>query len=111
MAWQGLDTDVAQEIGEGLAHGQRRRLDTAPEYTIVRTEDTGSPLVRWASAHKLLVTIAALVLFVLCMVCAFEAGHAYAEGVRTVGGFVDHLNMMRESILARLPDGWMWRNT
>jgi hypothetical protein len=57
----------------------------------------------------LVVTILAVAAYTVVM---FEAGHAYAEGVRSVGGFIDHLGEMRETYLGawlwRAPTAWLW---
>jgi hypothetical protein len=68
-------------------------------------------LVRWLSEHKLLVTIAAALLFLASLALAFEAGHAYAEGVRSLGGFVEHLGGMYDHYFGDeqpMVGGWRW---
>jgi|SRR5215212_2391315 len=99
---------VADKVGQGVGESERRhRFD---ERDFVRPQRQ-----RWGRAHRrLLITIGAVLLFALCMMVAFEAGHAYAEGVRTLGGFVDHLGEMREHFLGggNAEDmngaGWLW---
>jgi len=62
--------------------------------------------IRWA-----LVAVVALA-WLLTIVLAFEIGHAYAEGARSLPAFGEHLGDMYDAYVGawlwRAPTAWLW---
>lgn len=79
---------------------------------IVREPTRRERTVRWASEHKLIVTAIAVLAFVASLLVAFELGHAYAEGARSLPAFAEHLGEMINTYVGawlwRAPQAWLW---
>lgn len=85
--------------------GQERHADPLPRAAPYVPEPFDSRLsirqraTRWAREHRPLVALAILAAWAITLGFAFEAGHAYSEGVRSLSGFADHLGEMYEHYL------------
>src|SRR5215218_3329875 len=87
-----------------------RRLDLPADKVIVDRDDVPAAPVRWSRRHPAITVALVVLAWLLTIAVAFEVGHAYAEGVRSVGALGDHLSGGRFGSMhavAKL-DAWLW---